>query len=254
MVSCFSPFAGAGIVCPPLGGGGNGGQMAGTGIRIDWLDVANVRIQEGRRTADDGITVFDVTAPFNVSFANLDTGIEAASTSYYLWLTGDSSAVLSTSPTSPVGVPGPKWLAGRVWNDAALDLKKFRSQVVGDMLDVYWEQAPQVLNEAAVQPTAFSPLNCSTSGSVPVDRVAGIYLTITTWANTATSSFALSMDGAATWLELFQFSTGEELQIATYLPTAGPTFWWKKANSTGAQHTIGTVQGFRFDRSGIVYS
>lgn len=255
LTGCIEPAAAS----PFYGGGGGGGggssiTVAETrqfGVALDWDSATTIELQVGQRLADDDTTVFTVTSPFTVTFADIDTGSEA-NAGYYVWLTGDASAVLSLSETAPTGVSGAKYLAGWIYNDSGSDIVEFRSDALGDTLEIYWVLTAVAFNNASTQPTIFTEIDFSTGGYVPdTSLVLGMHLLATAWADSATSNLEFSHDGTQPGPIVYGFATKLQTQVDWYAPTGGCSVWYKRTNSTGAQQTIINVNGFRFDRSGV---
>ncbi len=72
------------------------------------------------------------TSTVNCTWSDLDSGVEAASTTYYLWAVGDTDATtftvkISTSATAPTGVTYYKRL-GSFYNDASSNI----TQIIND--------------------------------------------------------------------------------------------------------------------------
>ena len=235
------------------GAGGGSGATASEarqyGIQIDWTDANTIAINEGQRLADDGST-FTVSAPIAVNWSDIDTGSEASSTGYYVWLTGDSSAVLSLSATAPTGVSA-KWLAGWVYNDSGSDLEAFSSSVNGDHLDVWWLAFlnHQVVNVTHPVPTTLTEVNASTGGHAPASNTAAVLLTGYTFGAASSMRVAPTSTG-----DTFFWTTGTTASASfsdVSIPTAGPSFWYLRQTTTAGDGVDIFVSGFRLDRSGI---
>lgn len=109
-----------------------------SGLKLLLASVSSIQIESGRcRDTDDTfdmIITSTLTATITSSGANgLDTGSEAASTFYYVWLifnpsTKTYASLFSTSSTSPTMPSGytKKRRVGVVRNDSSSDLLNFR--------------------------------------------------------------------------------------------------------------------------------
>jgi len=132
-------------------------------------------IPSGKVGDTDGIGVIEVsgtlTLDITASGANgLDTGVEANSTWYYIYLIAKSSdgtvaSLLSTSASAPT-MPADydmKRLVGAVYNDSSGNFRQFVQ--VGK--DVLYSAAIQVQN--GIPSTNWTALNLDTAGAVPPD-------------------------------------------------------------------------------------
>lgn len=240
----------AGYWSDASGGGASAVDARQYGIQLDWTDANTVEIQEGQRLADDGST-FTVGSPIAVNWSDIDTGAEASSTGYYVWLTGDASAVLSLSATAPTGVAGGKYLAGWVYNDSGSDLEAFTSSVEGDHLDVWWLALlnHQVVNVTHPVPTTLTEVNASTGGHAPASNTAAVLLTGYTFGAASSMRVAPTSTG-----DTFFWTTGTTASASfsdVSIPTAGPSFWYLRQTTTSGDGVDIFVSGFRLDRSGI---
>jgi hypothetical protein len=119
-------------------------------MRVTKADSSTLRIQPGARLADDGKTWLEVPDGryLAVTFADLDTGAEAASTWYSLWLylVGSTlTAALSTSGTTISGVTAAKYFVAWVYNDSASAFSDIATTVMGESLQVLFEPTPNNL-------------------------------------------------------------------------------------------------------------
>lgn len=127
------------------------------GLKISWLSVSSLEIGIGaaRTTSDITIRVSSaITVHITTSGKNgLDTGSEASSTWYYVWLiynetTGEVAGLLSisrTNPTMPTGFTE-KVLIGTIRNGTSSNFLKFYSirKSQGNMVN-YLENADSTL-------------------------------------------------------------------------------------------------------------
>ena len=107
-------------------------------LTLSFTSVASVTVGTGFAISDDNTFNIDVTSSILVDITSsgaggLDTGSEAASTWYAVWLIGDStsvnspSAILSvsfTAPTLPAGYDSKRYV-GSVRNDLSSDFHDF---------------------------------------------------------------------------------------------------------------------------------
>jgi len=113
------------------------------GLRIEWVSLSQIRILPGQCISADGqeliVSLSNIALDITASGAGgLDTGVEAPSSWYYVWLikniaTNDVSAVLSassTSPTLPAGYTKRRRI-GAVRNDASSNFLNFLQFGIG---------------------------------------------------------------------------------------------------------------------------
>ena len=117
---------------------------------LEWVSANQVNIKAGAaRDVDDSITMVlssDLTIDISTSGKNgLDTGSEAASSWYYVWLiknttTNEVAAIFSLSATSPTLPSGftKKRLLGTVRNSSSSNLLKFIKYDLYNSRKTYW--------------------------------------------------------------------------------------------------------------------
>jgi hypothetical protein len=125
-------------------------------MRVTKVDAGTLRIQPGQRLADNGATWVSIADAYylDVTFSDIDTGAEAASTWYSLWVyyVGSTvTAVLSTSATAPTGVTAAKYFVGWFYNDSASAFSDIATMVLGTQLQVLFEPLPNAAGLLGLQ-------------------------------------------------------------------------------------------------------
>lgn len=112
------------------------------GCKVDWKTVADLFVRAGEITIPDaaGNAAFRRnTADLIVTWADLDTGAEAVSTTYYVYAVADATGTtftvkISTSASAPLGATYYKRL-GSFYNNAAGDIDQYKFANDGILLD-----------------------------------------------------------------------------------------------------------------------
>jgi len=133
-------------------------QGAIDGLRLSWVNASTVQIGIGKaRDSADAANV-ELTGTQNIDITasginGLDTGSEATSTWYSVWIVSGSSGtggLLSTSataPTLPAGYDVSKRRLGWVYNHSDDDLQNFDMEGSGRDRTTWWhESGPDYLN------------------------------------------------------------------------------------------------------------
>ncbi len=112
-------------------------KFAFSGLNTESISNTTVRIYPGECGADDGDVLMSLSSNLDVDITSsgLDTGNEANSTWYYIWLFRDDSdsgftarfSTSSTSPTIPSGFIH-KRLVGVVRNDSSGNFRQFKTK------------------------------------------------------------------------------------------------------------------------------
>lgn len=244
--------------------GGAGGASGGAAVQGTYK---NLKVVNGA-TADTQVTVtadelvlkdangnpylasaVNVTATITGSGANgLDTGAEAASTWYNIWLIYNGTtvaALLSTSATAPTMPSGYtyKALVGAVYNNASSNFDTMRQ--IGNRVWINLSSVFTGLGAAAVDTYE----SRSISAFVPpiakaVDLLIGAYGGTNSNAAAGNSSglgAIMQVDTAASGTARDGFTAGPATGMVP-MPTA-QTVYWKSYGSTGAYNSM-SVKGY----------
>jgi len=104
-------------------------EVLGT-IQLSYVDQGTIRASAGIVVCENGTGTLRKlrknTSTVNITFADLDTGSEQASTRYYVYAVADATATtvtfkISTNPTTPSGVTSYKRI-GHFFNDASSNI------------------------------------------------------------------------------------------------------------------------------------
>jgi len=203
------------------------------------VDVDAERIE----IEDEDFTSLDLTLDITASGANgLDTGSEAASTWYFIWvIVGPEGpagllSTSSTAPTLPTGFVG-KRLLGAVRNDASSNFIIFRQ--IG--ANYYYKTLYQVIlsNGSA---TAFTAVDCSTYVPDPIAEEILLDARAKDVLNGPEAQAYLSYDGSATFQAILGYnSSAEDIQVLMPL-NSGDVYY--KVNHANTRCDL-CITGFR---------
>ena len=199
-------------------------------------------------TGNSGILLssVDVTADITVSGANgLDTGAEAGSTWYHLWVIYNGSstdALLSTSTTAP-SLPGGythRGYAGAVYNDSSNDFQEVAQRrdlaIAESVANVY-------LNASHTSLTSFD-----LSAHVPPNAMAGLFSVSNRSSVSASTSTSMAPTNSAALTSLVHQSNGgvTTADVATVeFPLAESQTIYTILTGSGIEGTL-IVLGWRF--------
>lgn len=117
-----------GVAWEEIGNAGDGGGIPNgfDSIVYEYKDTGTITIQAYGQICDtDGDPCYEVgSSDVDVDFGDLDTGSEAASTLYYIWI-DESGFKLSLSATSPTGMSSPLRVKGSIYNDSSSNILPF---------------------------------------------------------------------------------------------------------------------------------
>jgi len=105
---------------------------------LTWVDASTISIGAG--VVSIGVLMYARSAAFNITFANLDTGAEAAGTNYYVYAipgatAGQFDAIISASATTPTGYANYR-LIGWFHNNVSSAVLRFSVASAGSDADV----------------------------------------------------------------------------------------------------------------------
>jgi len=205
-------------------------------LELSYNTAAQVQIGAGRCRADDNITNMVVTSTITVDITSsgangLDTGSEANSTWYYVWLikntsSGTLAGMLSTSSTSPTMPSGytKKRRIGVAYNDSSGDLFDFQQHGHGKDRIYDW-----IMPRSDVQ--IASSLNATSYTNVTVS-----YMPATT--EYVHLCFRVTGDGARVRPDGTsigeKFPLREETSVAFWMTAPGQTIEYKVDTSGGS--------------------
>jgi len=219
-----------------------------------------VDINSGLVGMDDGSVILEVSSPITVditaSGANgLDTGSEAVSTWYYIYLiynpTTDTIAglfsVSASSPTMPSGYTK-KRLISAVYNDSGGDFATFLQQDA----DVFYLGLQTALaggtatSWTSVSLANFIPSDISRTAKVELDAMWGPVGGTTKyawigWSSTATNAFMIRYRYAAAG-DYFANEMQIDLPLGTNSP---PTMWYLQSDANSNLNIF--INGFRLN-------
>lgn len=214
------------------------------GLELAWSSNTQITIGEGQcKNSSDAtpiVSTAEITVDITSSGANgLDTGTEASSTLYHVYIIGDSDGENATagllsesvsSPTLPSGYDVFRRL-GTVLNNSSSNIEPFFQSGVGNQRIIYYDVDPAVTNTRVIgggNDTTFTTLDCS--GSVP-----------------STSRQALAqivLSGGTTSAAFFQSTSLASNPLLRYQPTqsTGKGYLWLVLNgSQEVQYKIGNA-------------
>lgn len=180
--------------------------------RIDFASVSTVNVLAGQMAADCDQGPMYLSATTTASLAasgagGLDTGSEAASTWYAVWVirqsgTTNQDVLLSTSSTAPTMPSGydMRKLVGHVYNNASSNIKRFSMIGKGRVRFVAWDSA-YTNSQALAGGTATTYTTVSLDALVPPTTANSVTLRVTT---NATSGVRIRWNNAnsATYVEV----------------------------------------------------
>jgi hypothetical protein len=209
---------------------GSMGAMDLSGLVISWVSASTIAIATGAARATDNfadIVVLDtLSVDLTVSGAGgLDTGAEAANTTYFIWILGDSlgvnqpvavASLSSFQPTLPAGYDLQRRI-GAIRNNAGSNIIKFYQRGDGRTRTVWYDDDLANLN-VLTGGSAIAFTNVSLTGFVPstsgnVHLLAG-FLAPAAPAGAATDQLQLRPDGAVGADGPWNFQPGNTLAAA----------------------------------------
>ena len=217
-----------------------------------WVTVSTVDIDAGALVLDDGsggkvrVENVNLTVDITVSGVNgLDSGSEAPSTWYHLWVITNGSTVaglMSTSDTSPTLPSGytHKGYVGAVYNDSSSDLRGFLQR--GDLV-------LQVIASVLAFGTATTPTLVSLSSAIPTTATT-VSLSLILNSSSGQQDIALSVipDSSDVYgVSRLKVETGTvTFDVASNeLPLLTPQQIYYFVGGVNAQGSI-SVRGWRF--------
>lgn len=96
-----------------------------SGLRVSYIDASTVRVAAGQIELGGGLRA---VSQADLTFANLDTGAEAAGTNYYIWAVlaaGVVSFKISASPSAPTGAFDAQRLIGWFHNNPSSAVSRY---------------------------------------------------------------------------------------------------------------------------------
>jgi len=121
------------------------------GMALSWVDVSTVQIGIGLARDVNDASNIELIATQNVDLTasginGLDTGSEAGSTWYSVWVVSGSSGVggllsaHATAPTLPAGYASAKRRIGWIYNHADDDIQNFNQTGTGRERTIWWNE------------------------------------------------------------------------------------------------------------------
>lgn len=209
------------------------------GLRLEWVSVSQVRILPGECVSDDYQELLVASSNITVNIAavgvnGLDTGVEAPSTWYYIWLIKDLNSnqvsglisASSTTPTLPSGYTK-KRLLGAVRNNTSSNFLNFFSCGEGSQRTIFYfediDSTLRILTNGSM--TTWTPISLATV-IPPISRNAIIQAEVTSadcWVRTTGTTPATSHLFAGRMLD-FEMITDSAQQISYYVATPSGKF------------------------------
>ena len=231
------------ISAAPASGGG--GAEIKSRAQLAYVDASTISISAG--TLSIGTTIYTRSSAFNVTFANLDTGAEAAGTNYYVYAVPGTSpqfnAVISASAASPTGYADYR-LIGWFHNNGSAAILKYSVASASVAADVdYPEKGPKpgmVRYPGAnwMIDIYIASDSGGTGKAIHAGNAAASAYNATPWVNnTYFSQYKACMNAGK------RLCTNEEWSMAAFGSPAGAnnnTNCWTATANTGS-HATGTL-------------
>lgn len=201
-------------------------EMGMSGLALSWISASTIEIAAGTARATDNFADIEVQDTLSVDLTvsgagGLDTGAEAADTTYFIWILGDSTgtnqpvAVASLSsfqPTLPAGYDLQRRV-GAIRNNAGSNIIKFNQRGDGRTRTIWYDDDLANLN-VLTGGSAIAFTNVPLTSFVPstsrnVHLLAGFLAPAVTGA--ATDSLQLRPDGATAADGPWNFTAGNTL-------------------------------------------